>query len=208
MTLENRYRLLLAALGESLLCAEFPEKGTAKLPTPQPLPPVRKQNRQKKESPQKKEGSQKKERKNSRQGSLPYPARSPKSSNGPREGRYLAAAAQSTTTVQLPQSEQPPQMTYDPAMESTRGEINSSSQHQQMAGFPLQMGSPPQSQVEQHPYPQAPLGVSGAHGEQPASFASAHPPTNCVADPFNLNSDALEDPKMYADWIDFDGCGD
>jgi hypothetical protein len=221
VTWENRDRLLLAALSESLLCVVFSEKGTPKRPRPKQPQPVRKLNRpprrkdssQKEESTPKKGSSPKKERKNSRQKSWPYPpATSPKSSDDPCEGRYPEAASQSTTLaiVQQPQSEQP-QIPYNlqVAMGSMRGEDNSSSQYQQMGGFAqpeFPMSSPPQSQVEQHVHSQAPLGMLGADGE-PASFPCAHPPTNRTADPYNTNPEALDDSNLFG-WIDFGRCGE
>ncbi|KAF8501474.1 hypothetical protein F5888DRAFT_1233915 [Russula emetica] len=151
-------------------------------------PPRKVRTITRKRYPQKKESSQKRPR--------PYPATTSKSSNGPCDGPYPEAVAQSTTTVQLLQPEQL-RMSHYPqvSMESMRVGINPSSQRHQMDGFAQgQVISPPPSQVE-HAYPQAPREALGAGA------------AGYMVDQSDLYSEAREVSKMYK-YLNLDGNGD
>ena len=164
MTWENRDQLLLAPHDKAILCAAFPEKGTPKRPTSQPPRKVRTLTR--KEKPQK-ENSQKKEKERSRERPRPYPATTSKCSNGPCVELYPEAAAQSTITLQWPQSEQS-QMS---ATVSSREACLS-------------------------PGP-ASRGMLGVHGEQLARRRTGTDTADCMADSSNLDLDSTEDSEVY-----------
>lgn len=180
MTWENKDRLLLAPLGKALLCAAFPERGTSERPTFQPPRKVRTITRKYKEKPQ----IIKKQK--SRQRHRPYPATTskPESSNGPCVGLFPEATLQSkiTPSVQQPQSEQSPMMS---ATVSSRAACLS-------PGPALQ-------------------GMLGTHGDQLVHRRlGATGTAGCMADPSNLNSDAIDVSELYHlyEHVIFDGLGD
>ena len=199
MTWENRDRLLLAPLGKVLLCAAFPETGTLDRPTSQPLRPIRVLKR--KETPQKEGGSQKKQKRKPQQR---HSATTSESSNSPSGSLPPEAAAQSATALQQPQ------MPYDAqvAMESMQGENIPSSRGYQIDGSAKrQMLSPLQLPVEQYAssYPQAPRGVLGAPGEQIVYWLMGTGAAGSMADPSNLNSEAVKVSEMFDEYVNFDG---
>ena len=217
MSWENRDRLLLAPLGEVLLCAAFPETGITKRPTSQPPRPVRKQprkgTRQKKDSSDGQgNGSQKKEKEKPRQRAQPFPAKTSNSSSndGSCGGVYPEAATvhQSPIPLQLPQPEQP-HMPYPPSqvdVEPVQGEINPSSQWQQVDEFTQrQIISPPQFQQPEHAHPQ-PWEEFGAHREQLVFPWTGPGAASCMADPPNLKPEEMESDGYK--FVDFDGNGD
>ena len=185
VTWEDRDRLLLAALGKSLLCAAFPVEGSTNRPTPQPPPKLRKQPpRQKK--PQ---SSQKKGKQGPQQRHQPYPSiTSRSSSDGPCDEQYpdSETIAQSPITLQQSQPEQP-QMSQEAqiAMESMPGEIGPPNPWHQVDGLtPRQVISRPLFQPQK--FPQA-LGELGSLGEQPVHDQwTGTGAAGYMADPSNL----------------------
>lgn len=92
--------------------------------------------------------------------------------------------------------------------EFAQGEIVPSSQWYPMSGFvEPQMTSPPHFQVEQHhdAYLQSPRGESGDHEEQLAQWMGTEA-ADCMADPSNLKSEAMDLPEMFQ-YVDLDGYG-